>query len=174
MLKALEKRLYDRTIIEKRGYLYNNKALFALLVPIIVEQLLNSFMGMVDTMMVSNVGSEAISAVSLVAAVNNLVIQVFAAMAAGAAIICSQYIGSGDKKSSNKAARQVVLTVFMISMSIMLIGIVFARPLLRLIFGQVEDLVMDKHYPILSLHCSLLVEPFIVPAAIRDFQCLYR
>ena len=83
MLKALEKRLYDRTIIEKRGYLYNNKALFALLVPIIVEQLLNSFMGMVDTMMVSNVGSEAISAVSLVDAVNNLVIQVFAAMAAG-------------------------------------------------------------------------------------------
>lgn len=144
MLKALEKRLYDRTIIEKRGYLYNNKALFALLVPIIVEQLLNSFMGMVDTMMVSNVGSEAISAVSLVDAVNNLVIQVFAAMAAGAAIICSQYIGSGDKKSSNKAARQVVLTVFMISMSIMLIGIVFARPLLRLIFGQVEDLVMDN------------------------------
>lgn len=49
----------------------------ALLIPIVVEQLLNSLMGMVDTMMVSNVGSEAISAVSLVDSMNNLVIQIF-------------------------------------------------------------------------------------------------
>lgn len=42
-----------------------------------------SFMGMVDTVMVSNVGSAAISAVSLVDSINNLVIQVFSAMAAG-------------------------------------------------------------------------------------------
>nr|HRL58220.1 aminotransferase class I/II-fold pyridoxal phosphate-dependent enzyme [Lachnospira sp.] len=45
--------------------MFDNRALFALLLPIIIEQILNSFMGMVDTVMVSNVGSAAISAVSL-------------------------------------------------------------------------------------------------------------
>lgn len=63
--------------------MFDNRALFALLLPIIIEQILNSFMGMVDTVMVSNVGSAAISAVSLVDSINNLVIQVFSAMAAG-------------------------------------------------------------------------------------------
>ena len=65
--------------------------------------------------MVSNVGSAAISAVSLVDSINNLVIQVFSAMAAGAAIVCSRFIGAKDRNGCNRAARQVVLTVFIIS-----------------------------------------------------------
>lgn len=137
-------RLYDRDKIDFGGLLYPGKAMLALLAPIIVEQLLNSFMGMADTMMVSNVGSEAISAVSLVDSINNLVVQVFSAMAAGAAIICSQYLGKGDKEGCNRAARQVVLTVLVIALVITGIGLLFRIPLLRLIFGQIEPGVMEK------------------------------
>jgi putative MATE family efflux protein len=135
-------KLYDKEKIDWNNVLFDNRALFLLLVPIIVEQLLNSFMGMVDTMMVSTVGSEAISAVSLVDSLNNLVIQVFSAMATGASIICSQYIGSGDEKQSNKAARQVVLTVAVISVALMVICLIGRERLLRFIFGEVEDEVM--------------------------------
>ena len=110
----------------------------------IIEQFLNSLMGLADTMMVSTVGSEAISAVALVDSINNLVIQIFVAMAAGAAIICSQYIGSGDKEKSNKAAGQVVLTVLAISLSITAFCILGGERLLRLIFGTVEDSVMKN------------------------------
>lgn len=136
--------LYDKKQINQNNVLFDNRALFLLLAPIIVEQLLNSFMGMVDTMMVSTVGSEAISAVSLVDSLNNLVIQVFSAMAAGAAIICSQYLGSGKEAESNRAAKQVVLTVFAISMVITLICLIGREHLLRLIFGAVEKEVMDN------------------------------
>ena len=135
-------KLYDKTKIDWKTIMFDNKALYALLFPIIIEQLLNSFMGMADTMMVSTVGSEAISAVSLVDSLNNLIIQLFSAMAAGAAIICSQYLGSGNEKASNQAARQVVLTIFSISVGFMLFGTVLRKPLLRLIFGQVEETVM--------------------------------
>lgn len=51
-------------------HMFSNKMIRALLVPIILEQLLNSIMGTADTMMVSNVGSAAISAVSLVDSIN--------------------------------------------------------------------------------------------------------
>ena len=77
----------------QKKHLFTNKQLWALLVPVVVEQILNSLMGTADTMMVSNVGSAAISAVSLVDSINVLVIQVFAALAAGGTIICSQYMG---------------------------------------------------------------------------------
>ncbi len=138
------RKLYDKEKIDFNNLLYPNRAMFLLLVPIVVEQLLNSFMGMADTMMVSNVGGEAISAVSLVDSINNLVIQMFAAMASGAAIICSQYLGHRDKEGSNKAARQVLLTVLAISVSLTLIGLLLRKPLLRLIFGQIDPGVMDK------------------------------
>lgn len=137
-------KLYEKKHIDWGNILFNNTTLFWLLLPIIIEQFLNSFMGMVDTMMVSTVGSEAISAVSLVDAINNLVTQVFSAMASGAAIICSQYIGSGNKKESNRAAEQVVLTVFVISLSITVVCILGGERLLRLVFGTVDDTVMEN------------------------------
>ncbi len=62
-------------------HLFSNTDIRKLLLPIIVEQLLASLMGMVDTIMVSNVGSAAISAVSLVDSINILVIQLFSALA---------------------------------------------------------------------------------------------
>lgn len=137
-------KLYDRKKIDWDNVLFDNRALFLLLAPIIVEQLLNSFMGMVDTMMVSTVGSEAISAVSLVDSFNNLVIQMFSAMAAGASIVCSQYLGSGNKKDSNNAARQVVLAVSVISLALMVICLAGREHLLSFIFGKVEPGVMQN------------------------------
>ena len=43
--------------------LYSNRKLAALLIPLALDQLLNSFMGTIDTLVVSNLGSAAISAV---------------------------------------------------------------------------------------------------------------
>jgi putative MATE family efflux protein len=135
---------YDKSKIDYGNLLFPRRALWMLLIPLIIEQMLNSLMGMVDTLMVSRVGAEAISAVSLVDSINNLVLQVFAAMAAGAAIICSQYLGRKDEKGCNDAAKQIVLTVVVISSVIMIIGVGFRKSLLYLIFGSVEEAVMTN------------------------------
>ena len=137
-------KLYDKKQIDWNNILFDNRALFWLLAPIVIEQFLNSLMGMADTMMVSTVGSEAIAAVALVDAVNNLVIQIFAAMAAGAAIVCSQYIGSGDKEKSNQSAEQVVLMVFAISLSITAFCMLGGKQLLHIYAGTVEISVMEN------------------------------
>ena len=114
----------------------------SLLIPVVLEQLLNSIMGTADTMMVSNVGSAAISAVSLVDSINVLVIQAFSALAAGGAIVCAQYIGQKNKEKANESARQVLFIITAISVAVSLICLVFQKPLLRLIFGLVEPAVM--------------------------------
>ena len=72
-LLADKKKLFD---IDKDNLMFHNKALFALLIPIVVEQLLNSFMGMVDTMMVSNLGSQAIRLITLSSSYSLLWLQV--------------------------------------------------------------------------------------------------
>lgn len=114
----------------------------SLLIPVVLEQLLNSIMGTADTMMVSNVGSAAISAVSLVDSINVLVIQAFSALAAGGAIVCAQYIGQRNKEKANESARQVLFIITAISVAVSLFCLVFQKPLLRLIFGSVEEKVM--------------------------------
>ena len=82
--------------ISEKKMMFSNRDLAKLLLPLMLEQLLTTLMGTVDTMMVSTVGSAAISAVSLVDSINILLIQLFGALAGGGAIICAQYIGKKD------------------------------------------------------------------------------
>ena len=128
--------------MEHQQHMFSNRMICSLLIPVVLEQLLNSIMGTADTMMVSNVGSAAISAVSLVDSINVLVIQAFSALAAGGAIICAQYIGQRNKEKANESARQVLFIITAISVAVSLICLVFQKPLLRLIFGSVEPAVM--------------------------------
>ena len=123
-------------------HLFSNRKLFLLLIPIIAEQFLNSLMGMADSMMVSNVGAAALSGVSLVDSINNLVVQAFAAMATGGVIICSTYFGQKDMKRANEAAAQVVLVSGALSAIIVVVCLIFRGSLLSLIFGRIEADVM--------------------------------
>ena len=61
----------------KKDYLFSNKQLFKLILPLVLEQLLTILVGMADTIMVSAAGENAVSGVSLVDTVNLLIINIF-------------------------------------------------------------------------------------------------
>ena len=151
--------LYNAKAIQSEKLMFTNRQLWILLVPVMLEQFLNTLMGMADTMMVSNVSSAAISAVALVDSINILVIQIFSALAAGATIICAQYIGSGKIKESNEAAKQVTFTVTVISLTSMIACLIFTKPLLSFVFGAVEKDVMDAS--IIYFVITVISFPFI-------------
>ncbi len=138
------KAIYDKNKIDWEHLSFSNKDLWVLLLPLFIENMLNSFMGMADSMMVTRVGSAAISAVSLTDSINTLVMQLFQALAAGGAIICSQYIGSEQKDKANEAARQLFLSVTVLSFGTTLFCLLFRGTLLHGIFGSVEQDVMDN------------------------------
>ena len=77
-----------------RKPLFTQKELLLLTGPLLVEQLLEVTVGMADTMMVSRCGEAAISGVSLVDMINNLIIVLFAALATGGAVVVSQFLGA--------------------------------------------------------------------------------
>lgn len=140
-------------------HIFSNIDIRKLLIPIMLENLLASLMGTVDTMMVSNVGASAVSAVSLVDSINILVIQALSALAAGGAILCSQYIGSSNPKGANRAARQVFLVMTVLSVFISAICLILRVPMLKFIFGSVEAEVMADSQAYFLF--TLLSFPFI-------------
>lgn len=127
----------------KKPHLYSNRQLIALMLPLICEQIFTSFMGTVDSMMVSNVSEAAISAVSLVDSINILVIQAFYALASGGAIVCANYLGQKRKDQAERSANQLLFIIFAISLAVLAVCQLFRAPLLRLVFGSVEQEVMD-------------------------------
>ena len=69
-----------------RKPLFTQSQLLKLTWPLLVEQFLAVTVGMADTMMVSRCGEAAISGVSLVDMINNLIIVLFSALATGGAV----------------------------------------------------------------------------------------
>ena len=144
--------------------LFSKRDLYKLIIPLIIEQVLAITIGMADTMMVSSVGEEAVSGISLVDTINNLCIQVFSALATGGAVVSSQYLGRKDAFSACTAAKQLIYSVTAISSVIMLIALIGQKALLRLIFGSIEENVMTHaetyfwlsalSYPFLGIYNS--------------------
>ncbi len=129
--------------LPKERQRFGNRELFALILPILVEQLLTMLVGIADTLMVSYAGEAAVSGVSLVNQLNNVFIFVFGAVASGGAVVASQYIGRNDRENGVAASSQLLMITVLISAFLMGISILFRSQILSLLFGRVEPDVME-------------------------------
>lgn len=134
--------LGDKTVNEK-GYFFTNKLLWALFFPLLIEQALEFFVGLADSMMVASLGELAISGVSLVDFLMQLLIFSFSALATGGAVIAGQYLGNNEGDKACDASNQLVWFSGILSI-IMAIIVLFAKSfLINLLFGQIESGVFD-------------------------------
>ena len=124
--------------------MFTRDQLIKLLAPLIVEQILTVLVGMADVVMVAAVGETAVSGVSLVDSISILIIQIMGAMATGGAVVCSQYLGKRQVRDAGTAAGQLVFVTLAISMAVTAAALAGNRHLLAVIFGQVEQEVMDN------------------------------
>ena len=122
--------------------LFSTRALVRLIIPLIIEQSLAILVGMCDGIMVSSVGEAAISGVSLVDMINNVVLNLFAALATGGAVVTSQYLGARNRNAARDSAGQLVTMALFFGLLVMGASLLFSRGLLKLFFGAIADDVM--------------------------------
>lgn len=127
----------------KENYIFSKKTLIYLIVPLIIEQLLGVAVGMADTVMVASVGESGVSAVSLVDSVNILLINIFAALATGGAVVAGQYIGRNQSKEASQSGEQLIVFVTLISLVIMAVMYAGRSFILNVVFGSIEPLVAE-------------------------------
>lgn len=150
--------------------LFSNKAIYQLIIPLIVEQILAVTVGMVDVMMISVAGEAAVSGVSLVDMINVLIINIFAALATGGAVVSAQYIGKRDRKQACESAYQLLIITVIISIIVMLIILLCKRTILRMLFGEIETDVMEN--AIIYLDITAISYPFL--AVYNSCSSLFR
>lgn len=122
---------------DRSHYLFSNRELANLIGPLVIEQLLAVFVGMADSIMVANVGEAAVSGVSLVDNIMILIINIFAALATGGAVVAGQYIGRKDEKSACKAATQLIWFVSLSAVAIMILVYLGKDIILNQVFGHI-------------------------------------
>lgn len=126
---------------EKKEF-FSNRELRDMIMPLFMEQFLLLLVGLADTLVVSYVGEAAVSGVSLVNQFNTVFIFLFTALAAGGAVVISQYIGRKDVENAGESSSQLLMFSIIFAIVLMAAVLFTNRPLLRLLFGKVEDDVM--------------------------------
>lgn len=130
--------------IDTSGYLFSNQALKKLIVPLVIEQVLAITVGVADSMMVASAGEAAVSAVSLVDTVFVLLINLFAALGTGGAVICGQSLGKRQSQLACRAANQLILFTGIFSVAVMVLAYGCRDFILHVVFGQIAPDVMEN------------------------------
>lgn len=128
----------EKKRVDRSGYLFTNKMLVALIIPLVVEQFLAVLVGMADSIMIASVGEAAVSGVSLVDQIMVLFITLFSALATGGAVVAGQYLGMKKEREACKAATQLLWFITIFAVAVMVIIYAGKYLILHVIFGPIE------------------------------------
>lgn len=138
---------------------FTQKALLALILPLVVEQILGLTVGMADSIMVSSAGEAAVSGVSLVDSINILLVNTFSSLSTGGAVVAAHRLGEKRREAAGWTADQLLLCVTGIALIITLFSLLFNRQILGAVFGNVEADVMKN--AVIYFYLTALSFPFL-------------
>lgn len=147
-MNKLELNIRHRTvsILDKyfTGKSIDYKKIFAIILPLFVDQAFLILMSLLNTAMISSAGVAAVSAVSMVDSLNIFLANVFIAVATGGTVIVAQYKGSGNSAMVSKTATQAISACTIFSVLISALVIIFHTPILNMLFGKAEAEVFQN------------------------------
>ncbi|MDP6115660.1 MAG: MATE family efflux transporter [Planctomycetota bacterium] len=100
------------------------KTLFILALPVLGEQLLNSFVGLYDTYLAGKISKDATAAIGLAAYVGWLASMLFSLVGTGTTALVSRFWGAGENEQANKVANRSIALAALIG--VILYGLMYA------------------------------------------------
>ena len=109
----------------------DTKKLLSIALPVSVQSLIQSFLGMIDQMMIGQLGESTVAAVSLGGRPGFILIYTLSGITAAASIFASQYEGAGDKSRHAQVMRSTIFGCLLITLPFLLSAIFIPEILLK-------------------------------------------
>ncbi|MCC6626369.1 MAG: MATE family efflux transporter [Chloroflexi bacterium] len=106
--------------------------------PVIGENLLQTLLGIVDTLLVARLGAAAIAGVGIGFQLTFFLIAILAAVTIGASILVAFACGARQGETASRLARQALTWAVLISLPLSVVAVVFADPLVAA-FGVTSE-----------------------------------
>ena len=117
------------------------KLLLTMALPMVISMLVNALYNIVDSFFVAKISEDAMTALSLVYPMQNLINAVMIGFGIGINSVISFYLGAQDQEKADKAAAQGLILSTIHGIILMVICIVGANPFLR--FFTENETVLD-------------------------------
>ena len=151
------------TMNEKQEFM-RRKPVFGLLIsmsiPVVLSMLIQSLYNIVDSIWVTKLGTDALTAVSLAFPLQNAIMSVGVGMGVGIGSVVSMHLGAGERKQADRAASLGVLLVLIHCVIFVIAGVVLTRPFLSMFTYDTRTLswACDYTYIVMCLSFGELLQ----------------
>lgn len=128
--------------MDTKNRFFSNADLRKLIIPLIIDQFLQAFVGLADSIMVATVGEAAVSGVSLIDTIMVLILNIFTALATGGAVIAGQFLGKKRGEMACKSTNQLISFTLKASLVVMVLCYFGRNFITHVVFGKIEADVM--------------------------------
>ncbi len=128
--------------MDTKNRFFSNADLRKLIIPLVIDQFLQAFVGLADSIMVASVGEAAVSGVSLIDTIMVLILNIFTALATGGAVIAGQFLGKKRGEMACKSANQLISFTLKASLVVMVLCYFGRNFITHVVFGKIEADVM--------------------------------
>src|SRR6266849_6315677 len=103
---------------------------FQLAWPVILEGLLQTMLGIVDTLMVGRLGADALAGVGSAQQYLFFLISILSAVSIGSSIVTAHAVGARDYGTASRVARQSLIWAAVVAVPLAVLGAIFSTPLM--------------------------------------------
>ena len=122
------------------------RAVFLLAVPMVLELVLESTFAVVDIFFVAKLGPSAVATVGLTESLLFLLYAIGMGLAMAVTAVVARRIGEGKREDAAKTAVQAILLALLVSVPFAIVGILYAKDLLRLMGGDAWSIEHGYRY----------------------------
>lgn len=158
--------------VKKKGEIPSTVAVYKEVVnisaPSVADAVLVALISMVDTIMVSGLGSGAIAAVGITGQPRMIILSIFMALNVGLTSVIARRKGQNNQKGANSILSQILTICTGLSIVIAMLGAIFAKPLL--IFAGANEEILGSavaYFKILMIGIPFNVITFCINGAQR-------
>lgn len=138
------------------------RKLWNLAIPVSIQVMMFSLLGLIDIMMVGRLGETAVAAVGLGNRLFFFNLILISALGSGMTVLASQFIGAGDKGGLRRTLSQAILTSLAVSLPFIAVYMLFPQQILGLASDDPQLLELATSYLLItapSIICTAIVVP---------------
>ncbi|MDT8718382.1 MATE family efflux transporter [Clostridium sp. 19966] len=138
--------------------------------PSIMEQILEMMVGMVSTIFMGRIGTDAVAAVGMVNMLVGFLQTVFSGLSIGTTVIIARLTGEKDKAGAKKALVQSMYMALVVGILLTAFGKIFSFSILKVFFGGAEEKVFNvglNYFNIIVFNLPFFVLDIIISGAMR-------
>src|SRR6056297_2110061 len=146
-----------------------SKAILLLSIPMVLEQVMESIFALADIFFVSRLGAQEVAVVGITESLITVIYAIGMGLGVGTTALVSRRIGERNPRGAAQAAVQAIIATAAISLVFSLVGVIYAKDLLRFMGASKETIEMGYHYPMIMFGGNAVIMLlFVINAVFRS------